>query len=83
VRNYLISVGRRILRWGIAAVVAVLFFAIASLIGLSQTVVLIVAFVGALAGSLLALRLTERLFGPEPQPAPPPPRGRGTGRRGA
>jgi membrane protein DedA with SNARE-associated domain len=83
VRNYLITISRRFFRWIIAAVVAVLFYGAATLIGLSQTLVLIVAFIGALAGSVLAYRLTERLFGPEPQPAPPPPRGRGTGRRGA
>jgi len=82
-RSYLSTVGRRLLRWGIAAVGALGFYGLAGVAGLSQTLVLIVAFVGALAGSLLALRLTERLFGPEPQRAPPPPRGRGSGKRGA
>jgi hypothetical protein len=82
-RSYLSTIGRRLLRWGIAAGGALGFYGLASVAGLSQTLVLIVAFVGALAGSLLALRLTERLFGPEQPPAPPPPRGRGSGRRGA
>jgi len=40
VRNYLITISRRFFRWIIAAVVAVLFYGVATLIGLSQTLVL-------------------------------------------
>jgi cytochrome b561 len=77
------TVVRRLTRWTIAAAVAIVFYALASLAGLPQIVVLVIAFIGAVLGSLLALRITARLYGPEPEPAPPPPRGRGSGRRGA
>lgn len=83
VGNYLSTVGRRFLRWIIAAAVAVPFYLVATVIGLPSWVALVAAFVGAVVGSLLALRLTERLFGPEPGAAAPAPRGRGSGRRGA
>jgi uncharacterized protein (DUF983 family) len=83
VRDYLLTVSRRFARWIIAALVAVPFYAVMVLAGLPEWVGLIAAFIGAVIGSLLAIRLIERLFGPEPRPEPPPPRGRGTGKRGA
>lgn len=80
---YFSTIGRRLLRWGITAVVTIGFYALGSLVGLPAALLLVVAFIGAIAGSVLGLRVIERLLGPEPQPAPPPPRGRGSGRRGA
>jgi hypothetical protein len=82
-REYLLTIGRRLTRWTIGAGGAILFYAGGTLIGLPGVVILVLAFIGAILGSLLALRLTPRLFGPEPEPAPRAPRGRGTGRRGA
>ena len=82
-REYLLTLGRRLTRWTIGAAGALLFYGAATLLGLPGVVVLVFAFVGAIGGSLRALRLTPRLFGPEPEPETRAPRGRGTGRRGA
>jgi hypothetical protein len=88
-RAYFRMLGRRAVRWGFGAIVTVVFFVGAALIGLPQWAVLAAGVIGALVGSVLAYMLMQRLFGPEPVSPPPQPapraraRGRGSGKRGS
>jgi len=82
IRAYFRMLGRRVIRWGTGAGVAVAFFVVAGLIGLPEWAVLLAGAIGAILGSVLSLLLMQRLFGAEPAPQPTPP-GRGSGRRGS
>jgi hypothetical protein len=71
---------RRYLVWGLASVVAIAAFAVGRALDLSPAIVLLLAFIGAILGTVGATWLVQRLLDePEPPPAPPP--GRGSGRK--
>jgi ABC-type cobalamin transport system permease subunit len=83
-QNYFKMLGRRMMRWGMGAGVALLFFVVAGALGLPQWAVLAAGIVGAIVGSIVAMSVMRRLFGEELlPPEEPAPRRRGSGRRGA
>ena len=66
--------------WAVSALVAMGAFALARIAGAPGGIDLIIAFGGAIAGTVIGQVLMQRLRGPESEPPPPP--GRGTGKRG-
>ena len=66
--------------WAVSALVAMGAFALARLAGAPSGLDLVIAFGGAIAGTVIGQMLMQRLRGPES--APPPPPGRGSGKRG-
>jgi len=82
-REYLITISRRFARWLIAAAVALALYGAARALDLPDEAALVAMLAGAVAGSVLAMYVIQRLFGPEPEWEPAPPRGRGGGKRGA
>ena len=68
--------------WVVSAAVALLVFAGGRAIGLGEVVILILAAIGAIAGSVLGTVLMQRLSAGVPD-APERPPGRGSGKTGA
>jgi len=71
---------KRYLVWGLSALVAIGAFALARALDLPSGIVLVVAFIGAIAGTAGATWLVQRLLGEAEAPPPAPP-GRGSGKK--
>lgn len=66
--------------WAISAAVAIPVYAVTTLIGLSEVVVLILTFVGAMVGAVLGTAIMQRRAGPVAAQSPAPDRGPGNGK---
>lgn len=74
---------RRYVLWLISGVFAVPVYFLAEVSGLSQVLVLLLTFLGAMVGAIAGRAFIGRLLGPDAAPPPPPARGPGRGRKGS
>ena len=66
--------------WAISAAVAIPAYAITTFIGLSEVLVLVLTFVGAMIGAVLGTAIMQRRAGPAAVQSPAPDPGPGNGK---